>query len=229
MVAIFKREFFQLFKGVKSILIVLLFLTTSYYAAKFSELLKGTMQLTAEEAEDIQLLGIMLLIWIFGQLFVTSLSHDSINREIQERTMRFLVTKTTRSSILFGKFFGIWMFWFVCMFLSFGVIGFISHHLNFFLFFQALALLTLQISFVLFVSVLIPKPSVTMFFGILAGLIFPILGGWLVLTSNPFISWLKYITPYFYVDDEDYKFLVVFLLAGILVYLANLVFKRREC
>ncbi|MGG4466484.1 ABC transporter permease subunit [Paenibacillus alvei] len=226
MFAIGKREFFQLFKGVKAVLIIILFLVTAYYSAKFAGPIASIAELSTKEAS---VAGVMFLIMFFGQLFVTSLSHDSINREVHERTMRFLVTKTSRSSILYGKFFGIWIFWFVSLFTSFLIISIITKKINILIFTQTMSLLTLQIAFVLCLSVLIPKPSVTMFFGMIGSIIFPILGGWLVLTTNPAISWLKYINPYYYFDKKDYTFVVVLLFAGILIYLANLVFKRREC
>ncbi len=226
MVAICKREFFQLLKGVKAILIILLFLVTAYYSAKFAEPLAAIVETSTKDASVV---GLLFLILCFGQLFVTSLSHDSINREIHERTMRFLVSKTSRPSILYGKFFGIWLFWFVSLFISFLIISIITKQLNILIFAQTMSLLTLQVAFVLCLSVLISKPSVTMFLGIIGSIIFPILGGWLVLTTNPAISWLKYVTPYYYFDKSEYTFVVVLVLAGILVYLANLVFKRREC
>ncbi|MCT2346626.1 ABC transporter permease [Niallia taxi] len=224
-----KREFLQLCKGVKSVLIILLFLVTSYYSAKFAEPLAEVTEMTAKEAAQAHVAGLMFLILIFGQLFVTSLSHDSINREIHERTMRFLVTKTTRLSILLGKFLGIWMFWFVSLFLSYLIISIITKKVSILMFSQTMSLLTFQVAFVLLLSVLIRSPGITMFFGIISSLIFPIIGGWLMLTSNPAISWLKYITPYYYMEKEDYKFLIIFVFAAVLIYLADLVFKRKEC
>ncbi|MDE5053989.1 ABC transporter permease subunit [Niallia taxi] len=224
-----KREFLQLCKGVKSVLIILLFLVTSYYSAKFAEPLAEVTEMTAKEAAQAHVAGLIFLILIFGQLFVTSLSHDSINREIHERTMRFLVTKTTRLSILLGKFLGIWMFWFVSLFLSYLIISIITKKVSILMFSQTMSLLTFQVAFVLLLSVLIRSPGITMFFGIISSLIFPIIGGWLMLTSNPAISWLKYITPYYYMEKEDYKFLIIFVFAAVLIYLADLVFKRKEC
>src|SRR5690606_30902758 len=106
-----KREFINLFKGIKSIIVVVILLITSYYSAKFSNLLMSGIELTAKEAENIHTFGLLGLMLLFGQLFVTGLSHDSINRETHERTIRFLVTRTSRTSIIIGKFIGIWMFW----------------------------------------------------------------------------------------------------------------------
>ncbi|UQZ73949.1 hypothetical protein C2I17_04850 [Niallia circulans] len=229
MLTIGKREFLQLFKGFKSILLILVFLVTSYYSAKFADGIAEAMELTAQEAGEAHLVGLLFLVMFFGHLFVASLSHDSINKEIRERTMRFLVTKTTRFSIIVGKFLGIWMFWFVCLFLSFLIIALTTEKIDFLVFTQTMSLLTLQISFILLMSVLINKPGATMFLGILGGILLPILGGWFVLTSNPAISWLKYVSPFYYLDLNEYSFLVLLVVAGILIYLTNLLFKRREC
>ena len=53
MYVISKREFFNLFKGIKSIIIIAILLVTSYYSAKFSNVLMSDIELTAREAENI--------------------------------------------------------------------------------------------------------------------------------------------------------------------------------
>lgn len=224
-----KREFFSLFKGIKSIMIIVILLVTSYYSAKFSNLLTSEIDLTAKEAENIYTIGLLALLFLFGQLFVMGLSHDTMNRETHERTIRFLVTRTSRSSIVLGKFFGIWLFWFVCLTVSFLLISIFAKKIDVFIFLQIMSLLTYQIALTILFSVLIPKPGFTMFLGIVLGLVFPILGFWLTFTSNVWVSWLKFITPFYYLDRDDYTFWVIVLLAGIMLGIANLIFKRREC
>ena len=66
MYVIGKREFINLFKGIKSIIIVVIFLVTSYYSAKFSNLLTVGLELTAKESENVHTIGILALILIFG-------------------------------------------------------------------------------------------------------------------------------------------------------------------
>ena len=224
-----KREFFSLFKGIKSIMIIVILLVTSYYSAKFSNLLTSEIDLTAKEAENIYTIGLLALLFLFGQLFVMGLSHDTMNRETHERTIRFLVTRTSRSSIVLGKFFGIWLFWFVCLTVSFLLISIFAKKIDVFIFLQIMSLLTYQIALTILFSVLIPKPGFTMFLGTVLGLTFPILGFWLTFTSNVWVSWMKFITPFYYLDRDDYTFWVIVLLAGIMLGIANLIFKRREC
>lgn len=229
MYVIGRREFFSLFKGIKSIMIIAMLLGTSYYSAKFSNLLTSGIELTKREAENIHTFGLLALILFFGQLFVMGLSHDSINRETHERTMRFLVTRTSRTSIILGKFFGIWLFWLICLTISFLLTSIFSQKIDVFIFSQTISLLAYQIALTILLSVLIPKPGFTVFLGIVVGLAFPILEFWFAFTSNVWVGWMKFITPYYYLDRDDYTFLVIALLAGIMLVIANLIFKRREC
>lgn len=229
MYAIGKREFFSLFKGIKSMIIIGMLLVTSYYSAKYSKLLTAELDLTAWEAESVYTIGILALILLFGQLFVTGLSHDSINRETHERTMRFLVTRTSRTSIIIGKFAGIWLFWLICLLISFLLTSIFSEKIDVFIFTQTMSLVTFQIALTVLLSVLIPKPGFTMFLGTVIGLASPIVGIWLMFTSNEWISWIKFLTPFYYLDRDDYTFLVIVLIAGIMLAIANLIFKRREC
>lgn len=190
-----KREFISLFKGIKSVIIVMMLLATSYYSAKFSDLLTSGIELTAREAENIHTVGLLILILFFGQLFVMGLSHDSLNRETHERTIRFLVTRTSRTSIILGKFLGIWLFWLICLTTSFLLTSIFSQKIDVFIFTQTMSLLTYQIGLTILLSVLIPKPGFTMFLGIMVGVAFPIIGLWVSFTSNVWVSWIKFITP----------------------------------
>ncbi|MFK9092689.1 ABC transporter permease [Bacillus salipaludis] len=224
-----KREFLNLFKGVKSFIVIAILLVTSYYSAKFANVLMSGVELSSKEAENIHTVGLLGLLLLLGQLFIAGLSHDTINRETQERTMRFLVTRTSRTSILVGKFFGIWLFWISCITISFLLISIFAQKIDIFIFSQTISLVTCQISFTILLSVLIPRPGITMFLGVVTGLVFPILGFYLVYTSNVWVKWVKFITPYYYLEREDFTFLVIFLLAGIMIFFASFIFNRREC
>ncbi|SHM77201.1 ABC transporter permease subunit [Gracilibacillus kekensis] len=230
MLAICKREFIQSFKGIKSIIVIAIFLITAYYSADFSNLfLSLSNDFTSEEKEVIHTIGISILSMFFGMLFVMGLSHDTVNREIHERTIRFLVTRTSRASIIFGKFLGIALFWFVCLLTSFVIISIFVRDFDFIIFFQSTSLAVYYSAFTVLMSVLLPKPSLTMFLSIVIGLAFPIFNGWVTLTSNGWVSWLKYVLPFYYTEDQNFEFLVILLLAGVMIYIALLVFRRREC
>ncbi|MBP3041060.1 hypothetical protein J9303_16460 [Bacillaceae bacterium Marseille-Q3522] len=229
MVAISKKEFLSQFKSVKSIIIIAILLSTSYFSASFAKHLLAEIELTAREAESAYSAGLLFLIFFFGLVFVMSLSHDVINRETHERTMRFLVTRTSRTLVLLGKFSGIWFFWFICLALSFLIMSLFSKKLDFFIFMQSISLITYFIALTMLFSVLVYKPGLSMFIGIITGLLFPILGLWAAYSTNFWAKPLKYLTPYYYLVRDDYTFLVIFLLAALMVLLAILLFKRREC
>lgn len=224
-----KREFISLFKSIKSIIIIAILFAVSYYAAKFSSFIASGADLTAGEAEDIHTIGLLSVILLFGQLFVFGLSHDTINKEVHERTMRFLVTRVSRSAILFGKFLGMWMFWFVCITVSFLLISIFSRKFDLFIFSQTLSLVTYQAALALLLSVLIPRPGYTMFLGNILGLLLPAFGFWAAFTPNGWVNWMKYFVPFYYLERDDFTFLVILGLAGMMLLAANAVFKRREC
>ncbi|MDN5710660.1 MAG: ABC transporter permease [Planococcus sp. (in: firmicutes)] len=228
MIAIGKREFIGMFKSVKSIIIIAVLLLTAFYSAKYSEILTAGISLTETEMKDIHTGGLLFLLLLFGQLFVMGLSHDSINRESHERTMRFLVTRTSRPRILLGKFAGAWFFWVVCIVISFLLISIFSLKFNLFIFSQVIALVTFQIAVAMLLSIVVPKPSVTMFLGILIGMLFPIVSLWIVFTGNKWISWLKFGNPYYYLVEDNYLFFVIFGLAGLIMAAAMAIFNRRE-
>jgi ABC-2 type transport system permease protein len=224
-----KKEFLHLFSGFKSLIIIALLLITSYYSAKFSSFLASDIKLSAKEAENIHVFGLLFIIILFGQLFIMGLSHDVMNRELHERTMRFLVSRTSRLSIVIGKFIGIWAYWFVCIVVAHILISIFSHKFDLFIFSQLMSLLTYQIALTLLLSIIIPKPGFTMFLGVIIGLIFPILSFWLTITSNKWFSWMKYGNPHYYLNREDFTFLVIPVLAGLMVSISYLLFKRRDC
>ncbi|MCR8848301.1 ABC transporter permease [Rossellomorea sp. SC111] len=228
MFAIGKREFLKLFKGIKSIIIILILVATSYYSAKFSNLLLSLEEFSPEDSDKIEYAGLLILLLFLGQLFVMGLSHDAMNRETHDRTIRFLVTRTSRLSILLGKFSGIVLFWLVCVAASFLIIFFMTGTMDPLSFFQTMSLLIYQIALTILLSTLIPKPAFTMFLSIVIGLAFPIVSLWLAFTSNSYVSWLKFLTPFYYLE-EDYMFLLILPLAAVMIIISHLVFKRREC
>ncbi|MEW4327470.1 ABC transporter permease subunit [Rossellomorea marisflavi] len=229
MFAIAKREFFQLFKGFKSIAIILMLLVPTYYFAKFSSMFESALELTPDEADMAHSAGLLVVMIVFGQLFVMGLSHDTMNREMHERTMRFLLTRTSRRSIVAGKFLGILAFWFACITVSHVIIAIFSHRFDAFTFFQLMGLIACQVAFTVFLSTVVPVPALTMFMSIIAGILLPILGYWLAYTSNPWFSWMKYVDPNYYLVREDYTFLLMYLDAFILLLLSYVFFRRRGC
>ncbi|MDM5292012.1 hypothetical protein QUF81_01825 [Peribacillus simplex] len=226
MIHILKNEFFHSFKSFKSIIIILFFTLTSFLTASYlsnSSLLDDQLNSGSAYTSSIK-----LLVFFFGFLFVFSVSHDLINRELDFQTIRLLVTKTSKFNIISGKFLGILLFWLISITISFIIISLFAH--NWFMkdYFITIVFLFYIISFVTFLSTIISKPSVTMFLGILISILAPILGFWAAFSDKWFLIPFKFILPYYYVVKSNY-FLIFPLLIGITFLLFSyLIFKRKD-
>src|SRR5699024_1856594 len=126
---ILKREFIDSFKSIRSILIILFITFITYQASNIlsynEEFITGLLSvgMTIESAFTSIILFIM---FIFGFLFVFSISHDVINKEIELKTIRLLVTKVSRLHIMLGKLLGVLAFWIVVITLSFVIASLFS-------------------------------------------------------------------------------------------------------
>ncbi|HDR8278017.1 TPA: ABC transporter permease subunit, partial [Bacillus cereus] len=123
------REFYNLFKSIRSIIFILIMFSTTLVVANFLKNFDGNLKELG--LDNAYVGGLLFLILLFGPLFVMTLSHDLINRESHNRTIRFLVTKISRDKIILGKFLGVLLFWFVCLFLSLFMLVFISNQFYF--------------------------------------------------------------------------------------------------
>ena len=142
MIAIAKHEFWQLFKSVKSVLVIVILLGASYIVSKNGAELIALIDEGAG-ANEVYYSGLALILLLFGPLFTFALSHDVINREVSNKTIRFLLTRTSHANILIGKLLGILSFWFVCLACCYVVIIFYAKHVELYLFLQMMLLLSL--------------------------------------------------------------------------------------
>lgn len=228
MYAIAKKEFLQLFKSLKSMIIIALLFVISYYNVKFADWLVENLQLTDKEASIVHMTGLFILIGFMGQLLTMILSHDAMSREMDKRTIRFLITRTSRMHILLGKFVGIWLYWCICFSAAYFLISIYSNQIDMFIYAQTVALIAFQTALTLFMSVLVDKPGMSLLIGILLGITLPIIGLWIAETT----AWygiFKWINPYYYLLREDMTFLVVVIEAACLWGAAYGLFRRRAC
>ena len=226
MKAIVKKEFKSLFKGFKSIAVIAFFLVVCFAASKFFSNNLDILQ--KDHAESAYVSSIRGLVMFLGFLFVLSLSHDAINREVENQTIRFLVTKSSRSSIVIGKFLGIFLFWLICILCSFIVIGLFAKQIFVFDFLQIMCFIAYAVSLTILISLVIKKPSHTTFVSILLGIALPVLGLWSV-SSTKFISEIiKYILPYYYILKGGYYIIFPFFLSILMLLIALAIFQRRD-
>lgn len=220
------HEFKRLFKSTKAIIIVLTIFAISYYVAKFFKTLGEQFQ--AGIGTDQYAIGVLFVIFILGPLFTCGLCHDTISRERATRTMRFLVTKTSRPTIIIGKYLGIWLFWLCCIAASYILVAVVARHFIWLGVADGVLFISVIIGFYLLFSVLMPNPGITMFFGIVFALLFPIVSFYSMFSSAPYIAWFKYVTPYYYSTLGYYYIFINLLYAAILLMLSILLFSGRD-
>lgn len=227
MLAICLREFKSLFKSVRSIIIIFFIFGVTLGVAKIIS--KYQIQLESLGiGNDAYSGGLFIILFIGGPLFVTSLSHNVINRELYSRTIRFLATKTSRENIVLGKFLGTILFWSVCTFISLLLIIPFSNHFYFSEFIQSIIFISYFVGFTILLSTLIDKPALTMFLGITLSFIFPVLGVWSLNSHKLIITLFSYITPYFYYGEEQ-SFYPYFVTIFTLIFLSlSLFFIRKK-
>ena len=225
MIAIAKHEFWQLFKSVKSILVILILLGASYYASKNGTELIAFINDGGDDKE-VYYSGLSIVLLLFGPLFAFALSHDVINREVSSKTIRFLLTRTSHANILIGKLLGVLSFWFLCLVCSYAVIIIYAKHVELYLFLQMMLLLLFSVSLAFLLSVIVSKPFMSMFISIVLGLALPIVG-LLLISTDKWWRLFGYITPYQYLQNDDWKIVFMFLIGSAIIGLTYIVFKRR--
>ena len=225
MIAIAKHEFWQLFKSVKSILVILILLSSSYFVSQNGAELIAFLNDGGEDKE-VYYSGLSIVLLLFGPLFAFTLSHDVINREVSSKTIRFLLTRTSHANILMGKLLGVLSFWFVCLVCSYMVIIMYARHIEFYLFIQMMLLLIFSVSLAFLLSVGVSKPFMSMFISTVLGLALPIVS-LLLISTDKWWGLLGYITPYQYMQNDDWKIVFMLLIGSAIMGLTYIVFKRR--
>ncbi|TCP30924.1 ABC-2 type transport system permease protein [Scopulibacillus darangshiensis] len=231
MIHILKREFTDSIKSIRAILIILFITFVSYKSALF---LKENPFLISElgkegiKAGDVYSAGLSLIVFIFGFLFVFAISHDIVNSETEMKTMRLLVTKTSRPQVMFGKLLGATLFWVVTISVSYAIISLISQVWNGEEYLRTLIFLFYIICLAVFISTIVPKTKLTMFLGILLGIALPILGSVSMIIDKWYLVPFKYILPFYYLD-QSFGYVLIPLAIGIIFFLMSvLIMERRD-
>jgi len=227
LIAVWKKEFLQSFRSIFSLITIGIFVAVSYYLSDF---VTNTGSMTGLElAEAGYVSGLVFLIYIMGFLFIFSIFHDTINRETESRTIRFLVTKTSRPSIIFGKLLGILSYWVVCLLLSFGIITLFSRQFYFKTFGLLLVMLLYMVSLCILMSCVIPKRSLSMFAGLLASMAIPVLGIWSLFSGSMWLKIVKYVTPYHYIlEGGNWGWAAVVGFSAAMIGVAVVILNRRD-
>ncbi|RKQ30247.1 ABC transporter permease [Oceanobacillus halophilus] len=222
------KEFTSLFKSIRSIIIIaVLFGVTTGAAKLISQFEAQLMEFGL--GDNAYVGGLMVILFLASPLFVTSLSHSVINKEVYARTIRFLATKTSRENIIIGKFLGNLLFWVACLFISLLLVIPFSHYFYYIDFIQSVIFVSYFIGLTILLSTIISNPAITMFLGITISIVLPVIGLWSIGTENIFIKGISYITPYFYYTQEETFFTYfVALFTCLFIALSLLIFRKRD-
>ena len=220
--AITKREFWNLIKSVRALIIILLFSAGSIWVT--NSLSKVSGQLDVEEYYA----SLRLLVLIFGFPFATILSHSCFNGEVETKTIRLLLTKVSKTSIVIGKMLGASLFWLVCLtgsFIFISAVGKVFHPSELFIAFSTMAYFN---SIILLVSVVTAKPSRSNFVGLIFALLLPGLGLYATLTATSPLHFLQYFFPYFYLLQGVEFMGVPMIFSTLITWVAVLLVKGRD-
>lgn len=230
MIHVLKREFIESFKSVRSILIVVFITFISYQSATFIDnnpsVINEFLESGGEEG-SIYTAAVALIVLAFGFLFVFATSHDLVNREIELKTIRLLVTKVSRLQIMLGKFLGTMLFWTVTVSISFAILSIIAGSWFPKDYFQSLIFLFYINSFVLLISTVITKTKLTMFLGILLGITLPIIGLVAAVSDKWYLIPFKYLLPYKYLDGSV-GLMFIPMAIGIVYFLISVFIMQRR-
>lgn len=226
MLSILNREFMDVLKSFKSIAVVIFFTLISTLTARFFSNNPGL--LADEDIGAVYTSSIKLLVFFIGFLFVFSISHNLINRELDLNTIRLLATKVSRFKILIGKFLGVSLFWLFSLTISFILVSLYANQWFWIDFFIVIIFMLFVISFVTFLSIVVEKPGLTMFLGILLGLSLPILGLYSIFTDTWYLLPFRFSLPYYYIMKSGWFLLIPLCKTAILLYFGNLILNRKD-
>lgn len=231
MYPILKREFIDSFKSIRSMLIILFITVASYQSASYFNSNPSVINEMLFEGVDnnaAYAAVISLILMVLGFLFAFAISHDLINKEIELKTIRLLITKISCLKLMLGKLLGTLLFWIVTVSISYSIIYFISDSWHTESFLQAIVFIFYVVSLVFLISTIVTKSKLTMFLGIILGLILPILGLLSITIDKWYLLPFKYLLPYKYLNDTLGYLFIPLSISLVYILIAVTVMRRRD-
>ena len=167
---------------------------------------------------------IKLAVILFGYLFSSILSHSCINREMENKSARLVISKISRTEYIVGKYLANIMFWIICFVLIYGGL-FLRYRV-----FDISELVTNTVtlmyynSIVLLLSTVVKHGAASNFLGLAVSIALPFIGLY-TMAKN---SFLRFLFPYSYIFNLDWNTLVPVMLSAIIVGIAVAIFKRMD-
>lgn len=224
MLAIATKEFIEMTKSFKSLFIIAILVLTSYFMSSFVS--KNLVSLGADTNSYVS--ATRFLILLFGFLFVLMLSHDLISRETSTKTIRFLITKTSRTNIILGKFLGVAAFWLFSLGISITIVSFFAKDFLWFTFLQLYSFLIFAVGLCLLISTLAKTTGMSMLLGLAISFIAPVFGIWSMFSEKAWLKPFKLFLPYQYQIKENGLVLIPLVIGFIFVSISIWYFKRGD-
>lgn len=224
MLAIATKEFVEMMKSFKSLFIIALFVLSSYFMSSFVS--KNVVSIGTDTNNYVSVTRILIL--LFGFLFVLMLSHDLISRETSTKTIRFLITKTSRTSIIVGKFLGVAAFWLFSLGISITIVSFFAKDFLWFTFLQLYSFLVFAIGLCLLISTLSKTTSMSMLLGLAVSFIAPVVGIWSMFSEKTWLKPFKLLLPYQYQIKENGLVLIPLIIVLLFISVSIWYFKRGD-
>lgn len=224
MLAIATKEFVEMMKSFKSLFIIALFVLSSYFMSSFVS--KNVVSIGTDTNNYVSVTRILIL--LFGFLFVLMLSHDLISRETSTKTIRFLITKTSRTSIIVGKFLGVAAFWLFSLGISITIVSFFAKDFLWFTFLQLYSFLIFAIGLCLLISTLAKTTGMSMLLGLAVSFIAPIVGFWSMFSERTWLKPFKLLLPYQYQIKENGLVLIPLIIVLLFISVSIWYFKRGD-
>ena len=211
---IFNRIFNSLLWRFHTVLIILISTGLAFAAEQYNELDLG-----------FPITGIPLVITVFGLLAITWNSHDALNKDLVSGTLRFTVTRTSRTAIFISTAASHFLYWLVLLIIIVLFTGTVFEDVT-------LGSMTTHITFVFFslsaaffLSSIIRTPERSKTAAVIIGVLFPVLTIWSYLADN----WFHAVTPYhMYVYDSLLAIVIPLFLGSVLFSLAFKSMQRRD-
>ncbi|WP_187820442.1 ABC transporter permease [Pasteuria penetrans] len=167
-----------------------------------------------------------LLIMLFGFLLVLTLSHGSMERDLQSGRLRLYLTRLSYGEVILGKFLGILTFWIITVTMGFLILSLFYSPGSWYDLSNMYAILVFSTGITILLSSHFRNSSSILLIGMVLWLALITLG--LTRQINQTTTTLHWITPMFWVDRDNPWVHTIPIALGTLSCLASIPILRRR-
>ncbi|TCS96950.1 hypothetical protein [Hazenella coriacea] len=193
MLAVWQKEFWELFRGFRIWLILFSLFLISYqlyhWFPSFSSILFGEPLYIAQYSWSFD-----LIFRLMGFLLIFIISHGSISQEVQSGRIRLWITSVTRGNLILGKYLGVLTFWLFTVTLIYLVFSYLDRSFSFYILFHLWSIVFLAVGITLLFSTLWTKQTYILLVGFLTAIALIIIEGAVMITTDqPVFSFATFI------------------------------------